>query len=102
MPKISSIIFPHDFPAQISLKIYSLAMEKLHLDSALKPDTSVHAQAIDDGDNGFLAQPEYGSKYDPAHDKRDMFRLGRKQELKRRFRYCEATPPQRSSVIEDS
>ena len=64
-------------------------MEKVPLDSLLKPDTTVHAQALDDGDNGFTAQPEYSSNYDSSHDKRDMLRLGRKQELKRRFRYCE-------------
>lgn len=49
----------------------------------------IHAAAVDDGDNGFAAQPEYGKGYDPSHDKRDMYRLGRKQELKRRFKYCE-------------
>lgn len=82
MPKIGSIIFPYDLPSQVPLKISFLAKETPYLRSALKPDTSVHAQSTD-GDNGFLAQPEYGSKHGPAHDKRDMFRLGRKQELKR-------------------
>lgn len=51
--------------------------------------TTVHAQAVEEDDNGFANQPEYGRSYDPAHDKKDMFRLGRKQELKRRFKYCE-------------
>lgn len=68
-------------------------MEKIPFDTVLKPDTTVHAQAVESGDNGFLEQPEYGSSYDPAHDKRDMYRLGRKQELKRRFRYCECSEP---------
>ena len=50
--------------------------------------TTVHAKAVDEDDNGFANQPAYGEKYDPSHDKRDMYRLGRKQELKRRFKYC--------------
>lgn len=55
-----------------------------------KPDTQVHAQAVDHGDNGFADQPvSAGNEYDPAADKRDMYRLGKKQELKRRFKYCE-------------
>jgi len=32
-------------------------------------------------------QIDEGQRYDPTYDKRDMRRLGRKQQLKRRFRY---------------
>ncbi|KAK3639639.1 hypothetical protein LTR22_017372 [Elasticomyces elasticus] len=49
--------------------------------------SSVPFHATDEGDNGFANQPEYGKRYNPSDDKRDMYRLGRKQELKRRFRY---------------
>ncbi|KAK3636192.1 hypothetical protein LTR56_014355 [Elasticomyces elasticus] len=49
--------------------------------------SSVRAQSIGAGDQGFANQPEYGKRYDPDSDQRDMYRLGRKQELKRRFRY---------------
>lgn len=34
-----------------------------------------------------LYQIDEGEKYDPTYDKRDMRRLGRKQEMKRRFRF---------------
>ena len=34
-----------------------------------------------------LRQLDEGEKYDPTHDKWDMRRLGRKQEMKRRFRF---------------
>ena len=34
-----------------------------------------------------LQQIDEGEKYDPIYDKRDMRRLGRKQEMKRRFRF---------------
>jgi hypothetical protein len=44
-------------------------MEDIHLGEYAK-QTSVHAQAVEDGDNGFENQPEYGRKYDPRHDKR--------------------------------
>ncbi|KAK5682094.1 hypothetical protein LTS10_005219 [Elasticomyces elasticus] len=49
--------------------------------------SSVRAQSTGAGDQGFANQPEYGKRYDPDSDQRDMYRLGRKQELKRRFRY---------------
>ncbi|KAK6434235.1 hypothetical protein LTR95_009585 [Oleoguttula sp. CCFEE 5521] len=39
-----------------------------------------------DNEDGFLDQPEYGRKYDYTHDKKDMSRLGRRQQLKRRFK----------------
>ncbi|TKA48065.1 hypothetical protein B0A54_01557 [Friedmanniomyces endolithicus] len=38
------------------------------------------------GDDGDVAQV-HGRDYDPAHDQRDMRRLGKRQELKRRFRF---------------
>ena len=64
-------------------------MDHIHIPTLPKVDTTVHAEAVDDGDNGFEDQPVYGKGYDPTNDKRDMYRLGRKQELKRRFKYCE-------------
>lgn len=63
-------------------------MDDLPLEQHSK-ELTVHAQAVEDGDNGFASQPVYGKDYNPDHDKKDMDRLGRKQELKRRFRYCE-------------
>ncbi|KAK5124732.1 hypothetical protein LTR85_001445 [Meristemomyces frigidus] len=38
-------------------------------------------------DDGFEDQPDLGGRYDATQDKRDMYRIGKKQELKRRFRY---------------
>ncbi|KAK4913685.1 hypothetical protein LTR49_018019 [Elasticomyces elasticus] len=52
--------------------------------------SSVPVHATGEGDNGFANQPDYGKRYNPNDDKRgtnDMYRLGRKQESKRRFRY---------------
>lgn len=40
-------------------------------------------------EDGFENQPDIDKDYDPSHDKRDMYRLGKRQQLKRRFRYCE-------------
>jgi len=34
--------------------------------------TSVFAQAVNDGDNGFATQPEYDRKYHPNEDRRGM------------------------------
>ncbi|TKA68828.1 hypothetical protein B0A55_08729, partial [Friedmanniomyces simplex] len=62
-------------------------MESHQLQDYPVKGTEVHALAVEDGDNGFADQPQYGEKYDASHDKRDMYRLGRKQELKRRFKY---------------
>lgn len=67
-------------------------MEKSHLNFKPEANTTVHALAADNGDNGCSEQSEYGWNYNPAHDKRGMLRLGRRQELKRRFRYCEYIP----------
>ncbi|KAK5128122.1 hypothetical protein LTR08_004193 [Meristemomyces frigidus] len=49
--------------------------------------SAVHAHAFDDGDDGLASPAEYGKKYNSKDDDRDMYRLGRKQELKRRFKY---------------
>lgn len=38
-------------------------------------------------DDAQVQQIDEGNRYDPSYDKRDMKRLGRRQELKRRFRY---------------
>ena len=53
---------------------------------------SAHNGTIEVDQNGFdndpdLHQIDEGERYDPTHDKRDMRRLGRKQEMKRRFRF---------------
>ena len=53
------------------------------------PVVEEKAVTADELENDFQHQPEYGAKYDPSHDKRDMYRLGKRQELKRRFKYCE-------------
>ncbi|KAK5166663.1 uncharacterized protein LTR77_008207 [Saxophila tyrrhenica] len=45
------------------------------------------ATPIKHEDDGFQDQPDLDRDYDPSHDKRDMYRLGKKQQLKRRFRY---------------
>ena len=66
-------------------------MEKLQLQKLRKPDTSVHAQAVELGD-GFEDERKSGDGYDATNDKRDMYRLGRRQELNRRFKYCRFHP----------
>lgn len=66
-------------------------MADIRLQDLRKPDTSVHAQATEVGD-GFENQPENEDRYDPTNDKRDMYRLGRRQQLNRRFKYCKPRP----------
>ena len=51
----------------------------------------VQSRAISAGDIGFADQTGYaddGQSNALDHDKRDMWRLGKRQELKRRFKYC--------------
>ncbi|KAK3680311.1 hypothetical protein LTR37_021346 [Vermiconidia calcicola] len=62
-------------------------MDNIELEQYPKKGAEFHAQAVYDGDNGFAVQPEYGKAYNPEYDQRDMDRMGRKQELKRRFKY---------------
>lgn len=55
-------------------------------DIAKQPEQqTVYIEA--DGD-GFQDQPDVGKGYDPSHDRRDMYRVGKRQQLKRRFKYC--------------
>lgn len=67
-------------------------MERIKLAPKPKDDTNIYARALDEKaiQESFVDQPEYGVNYNPSNDKRDMYRLGRKQELKRRFKYCES------------
>ncbi|KAK4983107.1 hypothetical protein LTR50_007416 [Elasticomyces elasticus] len=52
------------------------------------PKGPVEAQtAAFDGDDSDVQQSPATRSYDPSHDKRDMRRLGKRQELKRRFRF---------------
>lgn len=46
-------------------------MESIQLDK-YGQNTTIHAQAEEDGANGFDKQPEYGRNYDPSDDKRGM------------------------------
>jgi len=64
-------------------------MEDIHLQQYPKQSSQQVQQLPNDED--FDDQPKYGRNYDAAHDKRDMYRLGKKQELKRRFKYCACT-----------
>ena len=53
---------------------------------------SAHEGTVEFDQNDLSHNPDLhqigeGERYDPIHDKRDMRRLGRKQEMKRRFRF---------------
>jgi len=62
-------------------------MEHIELEEYPK-HAAEQVREIPEVDDGFQDQPDLGSRYDPGEDKRDMYRLGKRQELKRRFRYC--------------
>lgn len=50
-------------------------MESIQLDK-YGQNATIHAQAEDDGANGFDKQPEYGRNYDPSDDKRGTHSYG--------------------------
>ena len=49
---------------------------------------SGYVEAVAATDNGLGDRTNASGHYDATQDKRDMYRIGKKQELKRRFRYC--------------
>ncbi|KAF2717936.1 amino acid transporter [Polychaeton citri CBS 116435] len=54
-------------------------------------EPTLHATQASNSDNQLdldnPVRPEHVRSYNPRYDKRDMYRLGKKQELKRRFKY---------------
>jgi len=62
-------------------------MEHIQLEDYSKHPTE-QVRVIQEVDDGFQDQPDLDGDYDPSGDKQDMYRLGKKQQLKRRFRYC--------------
>lgn len=61
-------------------------MNDIHLQEFSKQPNLQEAIIETDGD-GFQDQPDLDKDYDPSQDRRDMYRLGKRQQLKRRFRY---------------
>ena len=57
------------------------------MDHGKEVSIAAHETDLAGDQDADLRQIDQGIRYDPTYDKRDMRRLGRKQELKRRFRY---------------
>ena len=61
-------------------------MDNIQLQEFSK-DPAVQTAIIETDGDGFQDQPDMDKDYDPSQDRRDMYRLGKRQQLKRRFRY---------------
>ena len=61
-------------------------METFELSPPKATEAAVSVRAAEDVANDAFGESEQGT----MADKRDMYRLGRKQVLKRRFKYCES------------
>lgn len=88
--KMSAISHFPSMPSSLAV-LYTILHSNRHILSGAMDngkDTAATAQfELGSNEEPDLQQVDEGRRYDAAYDKRDMRRLGRKQELKRRFRY---------------
>ena len=66
-------------------------MTSIELQQVPEADATVFAHDLEDKHGGFIEETYVEDNYDPTHDKRDMYRMGRRDQLRRRFKYCESS-----------